>query len=614
MKKWWHFSLIFLKTNFKLYFVIQSLVLYLIFVAQAHAQWSEMRDISSNNVEAQGISIFNESVRSNSVALDDSHTSRFMLVAVSNLGIFRSLDGGNSFTEAQIQNTSNPGFYLTQYIDQVYVAKQQGLTRRVYAIVNANDYELGTASTSGLYTATLSTPEQEILWEKIGSLQLPIDRLVVDPNDANKLYIIASGSRLLMSIDSGLSFSDSGSGLPVDLQTVISDLVIDPIKPSTLYLLVFQSTANGLYTSTNSGKSWNIVNHSATFHRLAIGNWNGSKHLFSIQIEKLFADAQPQYFVYKSLNEGLTWDKLEISAQNGLWEVASFESDGLTPVAINAKNTKLKSKTQISNTAIFPAATNGSADISLVVNPPNATITAGRSLTFNLTASNQSEMLLTNVTITSDGFPDGITTVFLSEGCVLDSAVVRCSIDSLNVNETEVLSLSLITSSTLPNTLLPLSFALNADELDMPIVAMVSSSNLDGSLTALPGAATVTVGDKLSTGLFVARNANENTEFVLSSGLPANGTFLWNSQNCSDQLFCSDGNFSYIPNGNSGGQTEILQFYVRDSVTFSTSSTENFVITITGRDDTGATVGLWTLFVLSQLLLMSRKRWVIVKS
>ena len=638
----------------KLIFV-QSLVLLLIFHTSAFAQWQNLSNLSVTNIQVisidptnpthiwvgadstsnkineaglyysqdsgltwsqvnsmsnQGESLTGKVVNSISLTADNTSADHFMLVAFSDIGIFRSTDGGRTFTEAQIQHPQSSSQFLTQNVDKVVITKQD-LNWKLYAVVNANDYTFGTASTSGIYSTTISSTTQALFWQKVDSLQLPINKLIVDPNNSNILYIATSDSRLMKSIDGGHNFIDSNSGLPSGPQMIISDLVIDTTTNSTLYISVSQSNIPGLYKSTNSGLSWTIVNSSEGFNRLSIGNSIGLKKLYAIKSENSFSGNQPQYSVLKSDNEGLTWSQLENSLQNILTgnKLGTIKThngilfvggkDGLFTFNIqNSKSKPLNLSSRAEN----------SNRISLTVNPANITITAGRSLTFNLNATNQTDSSLTNVTITSAGLPSGIQAVLLSNGCSLDNSIITCQIGSLNVNEPVVLSISVIMPDTLPNSLQTISFTLDAPALNQPIITSVDSSSSIGSLIAHSGTATVTVGDKYSTGEFIATNANAETEYVLSGDLPTNGTFLWNSQSCDEQISCSDGNFSYIPHENSGGKTETIQFYARDKTTFAVSELAEYIITIENRENRAASIGPLALLVLIQIGLFTRFR------
>jgi len=650
------YSLLFVNTKFKITLFAQLILLTLLLNDHAYAQWQKLANFPTNNIRTiainpieplhiwagadstpnnitaaglynsrnggstwlqvneinnQGISLAGNPVSSISLAPDNTISSQFMLVAFSNLGIYRSTDGGNTFSPAQIQNSQSPGHYLTQNIDQVIITKQLGITRKLYAILNSNDYELGTASTSGLYSATISTPTQEIIWLKVGSLQSPINKLVVDPNNSDNLYITTSSYRFMKSIDGGLNFIDSNSGLPIGTQAVISDFVIDPTMSNILYASGSQFDVKGFYKSTNSGQSWTVVNQSEEFHRIVVDSSNGLKKIYTIKAEVPLVDTQSQYSVYQSQNEGLSWSKLDNSIQNELTGNRLNTIELQNRILFVGGEDGLFTFNDENSTSSAPsssAGTGNNGNINLTVNPDSVAITAGRSLTFNLTASNQSQSSISNVTITSTGLPNGIQAILLSDICFLDAAIITCNIGSLNVNEPIVLSLSLILPGTLPDFVQSISFELDAPTLDAPIIANVSSSNSVGALTAISGATTVKVGDKFSTGTLLAMNSNENTEYVLAGDPPSKGTFFWNSQNCDNQTSCNDGNFSYIPNDSSGGQTEIIQFYVRNSATLETSASTEYIITIKNRDGRAAYFGLWSLLFLIVTLLLFRHK------
>lgn len=81
--------------------------------------------------------------------------------------------------------------------------------------------------------------------------------IVVDPTDSNIVYAAAETAGVLKTMDNGATWTAMTTGLTpivVDGQSTFSvtDLVIDPVAPTTLYL----AAGSGAYKSVDGGESW----------------------------------------------------------------------------------------------------------------------------------------------------------------------------------------------------------------------------------------------------------------------------------------------------------------------------------------------------------------------
>jgi photosystem II stability/assembly factor-like uncharacterized protein len=82
--------------------------------------------------------------------------------------------------------------------------------------------------------------------------------LVVDPQDSDTMYAVSDApGRVIKSTDGGSSWKPSNTGLPGPPYTHF--LTIDPVTPSTLYVVV---GAVGIFRSTDGGESWFAINTS----------------------------------------------------------------------------------------------------------------------------------------------------------------------------------------------------------------------------------------------------------------------------------------------------------------------------------------------------------------
>jgi len=541
MKKRALYPLAVTNVRFTLTFFTQLLVLLFVFNVPAHAQWQKLPNLpaakvssiaidpgqpqnmwaglaftqnntsiaglyrSQNNGQSwtqvsptslQGIPITNKPVRSLSVAPDNSFSSSFILVAFANEGIYRSIDGGNIFTEAQISNPQLPGTFLKQNVSQVVVTKLQGTVRKLYAVV----YD-GVTSASGLYSASLTVPSQQIVWQKTSVSSINIQKLIVNPNNANILYILTTDSRIMKSNDGGANFIDSNSGLPAGVGAVISDFIIDTTLDSTLYASGFQGGVKGFYKSTNSGISWTVVNPSEIFHRIAIDSVNGLKTLYGIKTESGFNSNQPRYEVYQSQNEGLNWSKLDTSLQSQL-----------TGNTLNTIETYNGSVFVGGDDGLFSfnnavgGVPNG---LSVMATANPMTVQPGGQLSVTLTVTNNTQNILNNITVLGNSLPVGaVMTSFNVPECSLSSTQINCTLNNLapGVPLTKVLTF------TMPSPLgAGSSLTFNASGVS-PITGQQLSGtslpiNIGGagqgtqnglSLTVTPSPTSVTIGGQVS--------------------------------------------------------------------------------------------------------------------
>jgi hypothetical protein len=110
--------------------------------------------------------------------------------------------------------------------------------------------------------------------------QEAIDRIVVDPANANIVYVAVSvfsvnngivptlgTAGIWKSTDGGTSWTNLTSGIPnLNPYDDFSDLVMDPTNSQTLYTAVgtyFGDTANGIYKSIDGGNTWSLAGNSA---------------------------------------------------------------------------------------------------------------------------------------------------------------------------------------------------------------------------------------------------------------------------------------------------------------------------------------------------------------
>ena len=154
-------------------------------------------------------------------------------------GLFRSADGGNTWTE--ITADANRGFPKKPY-GRLAVAIAPSDAKRVYAFVESPDSALFVSDDGGM------------TWEKRDKSQWMVWRpfyfanLIVDPKNHNRLF--KTDGSLIVSEDAGKSFAVVGGfgGMHGD----VHDVWIDPTNTQ----VVFSGDDGGMWYSYNSGAKW----------------------------------------------------------------------------------------------------------------------------------------------------------------------------------------------------------------------------------------------------------------------------------------------------------------------------------------------------------------------
>ncbi len=159
--------------------------------------------------------------------------------AVSGSGLFRSTDGGETWTE--ITDSQNSGFAHKPY-GRIAVAVAPSKSSRVYAYVESPDSALYVSDDGGK-SWTARDKSQWMVWRSFY-----FANLAVDPKNPDRLF--KTDGALIVSDDAGKSFSAVGGF--VGMHGDVHDVWIDPSNPQT----VVAGDDGGIYYSYNGGTKW----------------------------------------------------------------------------------------------------------------------------------------------------------------------------------------------------------------------------------------------------------------------------------------------------------------------------------------------------------------------
>jgi len=172
-------------------------------------------------------------------------------------GVYKSMDGGNSWNKVGLDNSEHIGKIVVHPEDSnvVYVAAQGPLW--------------ASGGDRGLYKTTDGGES----WERILEIDehTGVSDVVMDPRDPDVLYVASyqrrrrvwtlidggPGSGVHKSTDGGATWTELTNGLPTDVDMGRVGLAIAPANPDVVYALVEAAgDESGFYASTDAGMSW----------------------------------------------------------------------------------------------------------------------------------------------------------------------------------------------------------------------------------------------------------------------------------------------------------------------------------------------------------------------
>ncbi|HEX3086098.1 MAG TPA: hypothetical protein VHP99_16310, partial [Pyrinomonadaceae bacterium] len=193
-------------------------------------------------------------------AVDPNNASKYFVASASG-GVWRTINNGNTWTPV----FDREGSYS---IGAIVLDPKNPLT--VWVGTGENNSQRSVSYGSGLY----KSDDGGKTWRNVGlKTSEHIGRIAIDPKDSNIVYVAAQGPLWGPGGDRGLYKTHDGGKtwnqiLKISENTGVTDVVIDPNDPNTIYCASYQrrrhmftlidgGPESAIYKSTDAGATWN---------------------------------------------------------------------------------------------------------------------------------------------------------------------------------------------------------------------------------------------------------------------------------------------------------------------------------------------------------------------
>ena len=210
------------------------------------------------------------------------------LFAATTVGVFRSVDGGQSWSE-RMRGMTEINFVVTLAADPAHPnVMYAGTSGGVYRSIDAT--ENWVKINNGL------VPEDA----KMASMALGVNTLVVDPHEPDTVYA-GTTKGLFKTTDRGNSWTHISNALE---GLYVSSMALHPSDPSLFYV----GTSQGVYQSQDKGKTWHMINN-------GLDNLNIRVVRIDPQNPLVLYCGTNGSGLYRSVNGGESWEAIPLTLQ-----------------------------------------------------------------------------------------------------------------------------------------------------------------------------------------------------------------------------------------------------------------------------------------------------------
>jgi photosystem II stability/assembly factor-like uncharacterized protein len=250
--------------------------------------------------------------RISDVAIDPKHPSVWYVAAAIG-GLWKTENRGNTFT---------PVFdtYGSYSLGAVTVDPHD--SNIVWLATGENNNQRSVSFGDGVYKST----DGGVTWKRMGLENSEhIQNIVVDPRNSNVVYVTAIGPLWAPGGDRGLYKTTDGGQtwkavLTISPDTGVTDMVMDPKKPDTIYAAALQrrravgqliggGPESGLFKTTNGGATWTKLTKglpTVEMGRIGLGiNWREPRIIYA-----LVTAQRGEGGFFRSDDAGASWTRI----------------------------------------------------------------------------------------------------------------------------------------------------------------------------------------------------------------------------------------------------------------------------------------------------------------